>query len=319
MVGQYCHWSSLLCVRVFDVLLDAWGTGHHITKMPDTANDQSPKPLPEKMMAEKQLPKKQVSETRDFVVFLVKLIAFVTIFRTFFIAPFNIPTESMVPRLIVGDYLFVAKWPYGYSKYSMPFSLPLIPGRIFASTPERGDVAVFKAPPTNTIDYVKRVIGVAGDRVQIKQGQIILNGKPIPKKRIADFMLPLSPNTSACFPTTRVEQGSDGFLRCRYPRFVETLPNGKSYEVLDTLNIERDNTEEFVVPKGYLFMMGDNRDNSLDSRFSVNLENGIGLVPEENLIGRAVFSVFSTDGSAQWLLPWTWFSAARWSRIGEGF
>jgi signal peptidase I len=282
--------------------------------MLDTDNDTGPKPL-----AGGNSPKKVKSETREFVVFLVKLVAIVTILRSFIIAPFNIPTESMIPRLIVGDYLFVAKWPYGYSKYSMPFSLPLVPGRIFASTPERGDVAVFKAPPTNEVDYIKRVIGIAGDRVQMKAGQIFLNGKAIPKRRIADLLLPLSPNTAQCFPTTRLEKGSDGYLRCRYPRFVETLPNGKSYEVLDTMEIERDTTEEFTVPKGQLFMMGDNRDNSQDSRFSVELGGGIGLVPEENLVGRAMVSVFSTDGSANWLLPWTWFSAARWSRIGESF
>jgi signal peptidase I len=257
-------------------------------------------------------------EEGSFLAFLLKLAIFVFVLRTFILAPFNIPSESMLPRLLVGDYLLVAKWPYGYSKYSMPFSLPLIPGRIFATTPVRGDVAVFKAPPGNDVDYIKRVIGLPGDKIQMKDGQLYINDAVVPKKRVADFVIPVSPNTR-CFSSDFEQVGSDGVRRCHYPRFLETLPNGKSYYVLDLLIIPADTTEEFIVPQDHLFMMGDNRDNSLDSRFVAEEGSGIGIVPQKNLVGRAVLTVFSTDGSASWLKPWTWFSAARWSRSGEGF
>jgi signal peptidase I len=281
--------------------------------MIDTANDLPPEPIPVQKSG-----KKPQSETREFVTFLIKLLVVMTMLRTFIIAPFNIPTESMVPRLLVGDYLLVSKWPYGYSKYSLPFSPPLVSGRFFASTPKNGDVAVFKAPPGNKVDYIKRVIGIAGDRVQMKGGQLFLNGKPVEKRRVAPFVVQVSPNTD-CFAPQFMMANTNGGYRCEYPRFIETLPNGKSYEVLDLMTIPKDDTEEFVVPKGYLFMMGDNRDNSKDSRFSAQFEDGIGLVPEENLVGRALVTMFSTDGSANWFLPWTWFTAARWERSGHGF
>ena len=132
------------------------------------------------------------SETRDFLTFLVKLALFVFVLRSFIVAPFNIPSESMQPRLLIGDYLIVGKWPYGYSRYSMPFSLPLIPGRIFPDTPERGDVVVFKAPPTQHQDYIKRVIGLPGDIIEIRSGQVILNGQPVEKRRIEDLVIPVT-------------------------------------------------------------------------------------------------------------------------------
>jgi signal peptidase I len=282
--------------------------------MQDAPSENDPLVAPRKAAT-----KKKRSEWADFSLFLLKLGIAVFIFRSFIFAPFSIPSESMVPKLLVGDYLFVSKWSYGYSRNSLPFRLPLIPGRLFGSTPERGDVAVFKEPPTLNIDYIKRVIGIAGDRVQMRNGQIILNGVPVPKKRIGDYVLPLTAPGQTCFPNQATETASDGSQRCRYARFVETLPNGKSYEVLDTLGIDKDNTEEIVVPQGYLLMMGDNRDNSKDSRFSVEYDGGIGLVPEENLVGKASRIVFSTDGTASIFKPWTWFGAARPDRIGTGF
>ncbi|WP_184475223.1 signal peptidase I [Rhizorhapis suberifaciens] len=269
------------------------------------------------------------SETGDFLLFLVKLGLFVFILRSFIVSPFNIPSESMQPRLLIGDYLLVAKWPYGYSRYSLPFSLPLIPGRILPHTPDRGDVVVFKAPPTQRQDYIKRVIGVAGDLVQVKNGVVYLNGTAIPKKRIEDLMLPVSQNmldaaaqenaASPCYRPMFESSAADGTPICRYPQYRETLPNGKSYNVLDLENGIADNTEVFVVPEGHLFLMGDNRDRSADSRFPAVDGAGIGFVPEQNLVGKALISVFSTNGSANWLLPWTWFTAARFSRIGESF
>lgn len=264
-------------------------------------------------------PQKKKSETLDFLGFLLKLGIIVFVIRSFIAAPFNIPSESMMPRLLVGDYLLVSKWNYGYSKYSLPFSVPLIPGRIMADTPERGDVVVFKAPPSQHQDYIKRVIGLPGDMIQVIDGQVILNGTPVPRERIADIVLPETP-TSHCLTATSGERAADGTISCRYPRYRETLPGGKSYEVLDTAqHTTGDDTQVYVVPKGMLFLMGDNRDHSADSRFPA-IENGaIGMVPEANLVGKAWVSVFSTDGNAEWLLPWTWFTAARWSRIGDGF
>lgn len=261
---------------------------------------------------------KAKSETADFLQFLLKLAVFFFILRSFIISPFNIPSESMQPRLVVGDYLLVSKWSYGYSRYSLPFNLPLIPGRIFASQPERGDVVVFKAPPTANSDYIKRVIGLPGDTIELRDGTTWLNGKPITKTRVADFIIPVSPNTS-CYDRSFEVPKSDGTAVCSYPRFQETLPNGKSYYVLDLIDAPRDTTEPVVVPEGHMFLMGDNRDNSLDSRFPAIDGQGIGIVPQDHLVGHALVTVFSTDGSASWLLPWTWFTAARWSRIGEKF
>ena len=268
-------------------------------------------------------PAKPAKKEDNFFVFLIKLILVVGIFRSFFFSPFNIPSESMQPRLIDGDYLLAAKWPYGFSKYSLPFSLPLIPGRILASHPARGDVAIFKAPPGNDVDYIKRVIGLPGDTVQMRGGVLFLNGQPVKKDRIADFEVKVSPNTS-CIQPEFMASAADGSPACHYPRFHETLPavNGqpaKGYEVLDLGYRPQDDTPPVIVPEGRLFMMGDNRDNSMDSRFPAQEGAGIGLVPEENLVGRATIIMWSTDGSASWIKPWTWFTAARWNRIGGRF
>jgi signal peptidase I len=280
-------------------------------------SETSQPPLPQSESAVKA----KSSENVEFVKYLIKLALFVLILRSFIVAPFNIPSESMLPRLMIGDYLVVAKWPYGYSKYSFPWSLPLLPGRILPREPERGDVIVFKAPPGNHTDYIKRVIGLPGDLIQMRDGQIILNGEPIAKQRIADFIEPMTENSACAKSDTAAfrETGSDGTVRCRYPRYRETLPGGRSYEVLDLDTSPADTTTVFAVPQGHLFAMGDNRDRSADSRFPPVEGQGIGIVPQENLVGRAMFTVFSTDGSASYIKPWTWFSAARWERIGEGF
>lgn len=279
--------------------------------MDDTAAPES-KPVE----APKTASPKPQSEWRDTLSFLVKLAILVFVVRSFIFAPFSIPSGSMLPRLLVGDYLFITKWNYGYSRHSLPWSWPLIPGRIFAADPKRGDVVVFKAPPTDDQDWIKRVIGLPGDTVQMRAGQLILNGRAVPKARVADFVMPITPN-SAC-EQGELEQGADGAAVCRVSRFRETLPGGKSYDVLDAGETIADNTEVFTVPAGHVFLMGDNRDNSTDSRFP-HEAGGIRYVPMQNLQGKAVVSFWSTDGSANWVLPWTWFTAARWSRIGEGF
>lgn len=255
----------------------------------------------------------------SFLVFLMKLVVVVIVFRSFIFSPFNIPSESMQPRLVNGDYLLAAKWPYGFSRYSLPLDLPLLPEkRVLASPPQRGDVVIFKQPPLKELDYIKRVIGLPGDRVQMVNGQLYLNGAPIPRQRLSDFEIEITPNTQ-CYSLQFVSRRSDGTDVCRYPRYRETLPGGRHYEVLDLGPREMDNTPPVVVPAGHLFLMGDNRDNSEDSRFPAEPGRGIGLVPMDNLVGRASIVMWSTDGSAEWLKPWTWFSAARWNRIGGTF
>ncbi|MDF0486839.1 signal peptidase I [Sphingomonas sp. H39-1-10] len=271
--------------------------------------------------------KKPRSETRETLSFLLKLAIVVLVFRSFVFAPFSIPSESMMPRLLIGDYLFISKWNYGYSRWSLPWGWPLIPGRIFGRDPARGDVVVFRGPPGDDVDVIKRVIGLPGDTIQVRHGQVILNGVPVPKQRIGDFLLPLSPNygTDAC-DTQFQDVDAKGKPVCRYMQFRETLPNGKSYDVLDKGEMpDRDDTKVYNVPAGHIFVMGDNRDNSSDSRFPAPADalpgesSGMGYVPLERIEGKAVVGFWSTDGSANWLLPWTWFTAARWSRIGAGF
>ena len=281
-------------------------------------------------------PASKPKEEESFWAFLVKLVVIVAVFRSLIFSPFNIPSESMLPGLVDGDYLLAAKWPYGISNYSLPFSAPLLPGKIFAHQPKRGDVVIFKAPPNNDIDWIKRVIGLPGDVIQMKDGVLWINGKAVPKQRVADFEVAVSPNT-ACYQAPygpRVEYEiakPDGSKACRYPQYRETLPadngaSGKAYNVLDLVQkninpmtgFDADNTPPYMVPEGTLFLMGDNRDNSMDSRFSI-AEGGISFVPQANLVGRATIMMWSTDGSSQWYEPWTWFTAARLGRIGRTF
>ncbi len=282
-----------------------------------------------KVSEEDQAKPSSVSEWRDYGFFLIKLAIIVALFRTVAFAPFNIPSESMVPRLLIGDYLLVAKWPYGFSRHSIPFSPNLFEGRIFGSLPKRGDVVVFKGPKTDGLDYIKRVIGLPGDVIQMRAGVLELNGKAVPKERLPDFILPVTQGMRdaaalengryVCWRPEFEEAAPDGGTQCRYRLYKETLPGGRSYEILDMFDASRgDDTEAFVVPEDHVFFMGDNRDQSADSRFPAD-GRAIGIVPVDNIVGRAQVMMFSTDGSARWLLPWTWFSAARGSRIGGGF
>jgi len=259
------------------------------------------------------------SELNETIRFLVKLAIAVLILRSFIFAPFSIPSESMLPRLLIGDYLFVTKWNYGYSRWSLPYGIPPIPGRILARDPARGDVVVFRSPEPEDHDVIKRVIGLPGDTIQVRHGQVILNGRPVPKQRVADFVLPLSANfdEQKC-GATFVDVDAKGMPICRYPRFRETLPEGKSYMVLDQAEIpQADDTGLYTVPAGNVFLMGDNRDDSADSRFPAQI--GMGYIPMERIEGKAVVSFFSTNGNSVWYNPISWFQAARWSRVGEGF
>jgi signal peptidase I len=268
----------------------------------------------------------QGNENGSFLAFLLKFALAVLLIRSLFISTYNIPSESMQPRLLIGDYLIVSKFSYGWSRYSWPFSPPLPAGRVLGSLPERGDVVVFKAPPLAREDYVKRVIGLPGDRIQVIDGILFINDHAVPRVRISDLVIPVTQNMrdapnqngSPCFQLVFAER-RDGADYCRFPRYRETLPNGRRYEVLDLVLGDADTTGIYEVPPGHVFLMGDNRDRSYDSRFPAVDGGGIGIVPVDNLAGRAWFTVFSTDGSAIWYNPLSWFTAARWSRIGQGF
>ena len=255
-------------------------------------------------------------EEGSFLWFLVKLVIVVLVFRTFVFSTFSIPSESMLPRLMVGDYLFTAKWPYGYSRASLPFDIGPETGRILGRTPKRGDIVVFKHP-VDRADYVKRVIGLPGDTIQMVAGVLHINGEPVRRERVSDFVAPISPYNACRLERFRATAPDDTPV-CRYPRFRETLPGGRSYYVMDFGLTSQDTTAPVIVPEGRLFLMGDNRDNSQDSRFPAVPGGGVGLVPEENLVGRASFIAFSTDGTASWINPISWFTAARMARIGDG-
>ncbi|WP_066779704.1 signal peptidase I [Sphingomonas sp. CCH5-D11] len=266
------------------------------------------------------------SEASDTLRFLLKLALIVWLFRSFVFAPFSIPSESMLPRLLIGDYLFISKWNYGYSRWSMPFGVPPVSGRLFGSVPARGDTVVFRSKGEDDHDVIKRVIGLPGDTIQMRRGQLFLNGQAIAKQRIADFVVPLSPNFDERHCDATFIAPTPQGATCRIPRFRETLPGGRSYEVLDQRYIpDADDTQVFTVPAGHVFLMGDNRDDSADSRFPSAEEalpgqaQGMGFIPLDRVQGKAVIIFWSTDGSASWLLPWTWFTAARWDRIGGGF
>lgn len=213
--------------------------------------------------------------------------------RTFAYEPFNIPSASMYPTLLEGDYLFVSKFSYGYSRYSLPFSLPLISGRIFFSEPERGDVAVFKRPTDNKTDYIKRIVGLPGDRIQVMNGILHVNGEPVGRVRTEDF----------------IDENRYGEFSRRI-QYEETLPNGVKHRILEISDRRpMDNTEIYTVPEGHYFGMGDNRDQSQDSRFI----HHVGFIPRENLVGRAEFLFFSVNGDI-WKF-WRWPSSLRFNRF----
>jgi signal peptidase I len=239
--------------------------------------------------SEERLKEGGLAETVKVV---IQALLIALVIRALLFQPFSIPSGSMKGTLLVGDYLFVSQFSYGYSRYSLPLSLPLFSGRVFGTEPKRGDVVVFALPRDPSTDYVKRLIGLPGDRIQMIGGLLHINGVPVKRERIGDF----------------VDDEDGRAVR----RWRETLPNGVSYEVLDLQdNSFLDDTQEYVVPAGHYFMMGDNRDNSLDSR----VPSEVGYVPFENIIGKAQIIFLSMrDGKPAWHI-WSWPWSMRWSRL----
>ncbi len=247
----------------------------------------------------KKASKPQEGGIGETIKVVVQALLIALVVRTLFFQPFNIPSGSLIPTLLIGDYLFVSKYSYGYSKFSMPFSPPLFSGRIMGSEPKRGDIAVFKLPRDGSTDYIKRVIGLPGDRVQMVQGRLLINGQAVPREPVQKIV-------------TRDPFGRD----VPVATYKETLPGGTTHLVIerDGDTGYYDNTKVFEVPAGHYFMMGDNRDNSTDSRVGPE-EGGVGFVPFENFVGRAEVIFFSVDeGEAAWQF-WKWPWTVRWSRL----
>jgi signal peptidase I len=236
-----------------------------------------------------------IGETIKTIVYAILIAIFI---RTFFYEPFSIPSASMVPTLLVGDYLFVSKFSYGYSRYSLPLGLPLFSGRVFFRPPHRGDVAVFKLPRDPSVDFIKRIIGLPGDRIQMKDGILNINGEPVKREKLGPYFYDENGRTST------------------YIHYIETLPNGYQHDTIEIGDDQPlDNTAVFTVPPNTYFMMGDNRDNSADSR---DPDSGVGYVPAANIVGRAEFIFFSTNGYAHWWEVWKWPFTVRYTRLFSG-
>ncbi|MEH3106412.1 MAG: signal peptidase I [Sphingomonas fennica] len=248
------------------------------------------------------------------------LVLAVLAFHSFIAKPFYIPSESMMPTLIKGDRLVVTKYPYGWSYVSPSFHvLPFIKGRLFGRYPERGDVVIAK-PPIEDSDYIKRVIGLPGDTIEVRRSQLILNGVPVPRVARGRAAIPVDANVPCDrgLEAQYQETLADGRRLCALPVYRETLPNGRSYDTIDMGYVmgTADDFGPVTVPEGRVFLMGDNRDESADSRYSVEQLGLGGPLPVENLGGRAEFITFSLDGTSEWWNPLSWLTALRRGRAG---
>ena len=243
-------------------------------------------------------------------------------FHSFVAKPFYIPSESMMPGLLTGDRLVVSKYPYGWSWVSPSFHIiPPMEGRLFGKLPERGDIVIVTPPGTRT-DYIKRVIGLPGDTLRMIDGNLIINGRAVKRERESPDMIPIDANSpcgsdrDAALFDYRV-RGNEGTMYCRVPVVRETLPNGRSYETVDLGRSPQDNFGPIRIPAGHVWLMGDNRDDSADSRVP-EWQGGLGgPVPWENIGGRAEFITFSLDGSTEWWNPVSWFESLRSGRAGR--
>lgn len=238
--------------------------------------------------------KESFVENVKTVVLAILLALFI---RSFFLEPFRIPSGSMYPTLRVGDYLFVTKYAYGYSRYSFPGGFPIFDGRIWYTEPQRGDVVVFRFPKNPRTDFIKRIIGLSGDKIQVKEGRLYINGTVVQREEDGRYVV-------------------DEYVAAPefYHQYTEMLPEGLQHRILELSDDERivDNTDEFIVPEDSFFVMGDNRDRSDDSRISV------GFVSKEYLVGKAKFIFFSHNDKGSILKPWTWFRTIRWERLFRG-
>lgn len=239
------------------------------------------------------------NETIEIIKTVAVALLIALFLRVLLFQPFTIPSASEEPNLYEGDYVIVTKFDYGWSRHSIPFSPPLFEGRILSKAPERGDIIVFKLPRDGRTDYIKRLIGVPGDRVQMRQGLLYLNGQPV-ERRQTELV---------------TETGGSGLMR-PVARVEETLPGGRRYMTNDFgVDGDLDDTPEVIVPPGHYFFIGDNRDNSADSRLPTEI--GVGLVPEENLVGKARLVLLSWSPGASLFKPWTWVLNLRPSRFGK--